>query len=89
METYAKSVANNDKVELVHLSYDRTAEAATKWAAKEKFAWPTVLPKKVKGTKLEKYTGNYVPDYVLVNKDGKQLAKGKDEVFAKVAELTK
>ncbi|QQL44933.1 TlpA family protein disulfide reductase [Sulfuriroseicoccus oceanibius] len=88
METYAKTIATNDKVEMVHLSADRNAKAATTWAAKEKFPWPTVLPEKVKATGLEKYAAGYVPDYILVDKEGKELARKSGAVFAKLKELT-
>lgn len=87
MESYNKKIAGNDKVELIHFSYDENDDAALKWAKKEKFPWPTVLKGKQKATELEKFAGQYVPEYLLVSKDGEVVAKGKDGCFAKIAEL--
>ena len=87
MESYNEKIAGNDKVELIHFTYDESDEEALKWAKKEKFPWPTILKDKQKATDLEKFAGNFVPEYLLVSKDGEVVVKGKDECFAKIAEL--
>lgn len=87
MESYNKKIAGNDKVELIHFSYDKSDDAALKWAKKEKFPWPTVLKDKQKATGLEEFAGDYVPEYILISKDGKVIANGKEECFAEIATL--
>ena len=87
MESYNEKIAGNDKVEFIHFSHDESDGDALKWAKKEKFPWLTVLPGRRKAADLEKFAGEYVPEYLLISKDGEVVAKGKDECFAKIAEL--
>jgi hypothetical protein len=87
VESYNKKIAGNDRVELIHFTYDETDEAALKWAKKEKFPWPTVLKDKQKATDLEKFAGDYVPEYILISKDGDVIANGKEECFAEIGKL--
>lgn len=88
MGTYNEKIATNPKVELIHVSADTDKKDAEEWAKKEKFPWPTVLPDDVKRSGLDKYAGSGVPHYVLIDKDGKQIAEGQGEVLGKVQELT-
>lgn len=88
MESYNKNIAGNEKVELVQVSFDDSEADALKWAKKEKFPWPTVLKDKREATGLEELSGGFVPEYLLLSKDGKVLAKGKEEAFAEAAKLT-
>ena len=44
---------------------------------------------KLKASGFEDYMPSAVPNYKLLSKDGKIVAEGKGEVFAKAAELTK
>ena len=49
------------------------------WAVKENFPWPTVLrsvPEWKKNFSFMKYRNRNVPQYLLVDKDGKKLAEG-------------
>ena len=87
MESYHEKIAGNDQVELIHFSYDESEADALKWAKKEKLPWPTVLPDKQEATDLERFAGDYVPEYILIDKDGKVIANGKDECFAEIAKL--
>lgn len=87
MESYNKHIAKNDKVEFIHYSLDRSADAAEKWAKKEKFVWPHILPDKHRASGLAKYAKNFVPYYMLIDKDGKIMAEGKQQVFAKIQSL--
>lgn len=87
MESYKKHIATNPKVELVHVSYDNEDKAAADWAKKEGFPWPTVLRSQAEASGLEAFAGDFVPEYVLLDKDGKVLARGKDEAFVKIAAL--
>ncbi len=89
VKQYKTEVADNPAVEMVHVSLDRDKNAAEAWAAKEGFPWPTVLMDKLKASGLEDYMPRGVPNYKLLSKDGKIVAEGKGEVFAKVAELNK
>ena len=87
MESYNKKIATNDKVDFIHYSLDRTKEAAAKWAKKENFPWAHVLADKHTASGLKKYAKNFVPYYMLIDKDGKILAEGAQAVFAMVNEL--
>lgn len=87
MEKYNADIATNDNVEFIHFSLDRSDKAALTWAKKEKFPWAHILPAKHKASGLEKYAKNYVPYYMLIDKEGKILAEGSQAVFAKVKSL--
>jgi hypothetical protein len=87
VESYHEKIAGKDQVEMVHFSYDESEEEALKWAKKEKFPWLTVLPSKHEATGLEEFAGDFVPEYLLISKDGKVVANGKDECFAEIAKL--
>ena len=89
MDTYNSKIADNDKVELIMASGDRTAEAALNWAKKHTFPWPTVMSSNVQKAGLAKYRSGFVPHYVLIDKDGKKLAEGKEASLRKAAELSK
>ena len=87
MATYNSTIANNDKVELIHVSLDEDRASATKWAKSVKFPWPTVLPKKQRSSGLMKYAGRGVPHYVLIDKEGKKITEGKHASFEKIKTL--
>ena len=89
MESYKKHIANNPKVAMIHFSYDEDVAEATKWAKKEGFPWLTVLEPKHKASDLEKFAGEFVPEYLLISHEGKVLAKGKDECFEKISAMGK
>ena len=89
MKQYQAEIANNPAVEMIHASLDQDKKAAEAWAAKEGFPWPTVMMDNLKKSGFEDYMPRGVPNYKLLSKDGKIVAEGKGEVFAKAAELTK
>ena len=74
---------------MIHVSLDRDKAAAQNWATKEGFPWPTVMMDKLKESGFEAYMPRGVPNYKLLSKDGRIVAEGKAQVFAKAAELTK
>ena len=88
MEKYKESIANNPKVEFIHVSVDQEDDAAEEWAAKEGFPWLSVLPKDVERSDLLQFQKvRSVPHYTMVDASGKEVANGSSAVFAKVAEL--
>lgn len=87
MRSYNSKIADKKNVEFILFSKDSDAKAALSWAKKEKFPWAHVLPKKHTSSGLKKYDKPFVPYYVLIDKEGKVLAKGKEKVFAKVGAL--
>lgn len=89
MGKYNESIAGNDKAEMIHISVDRSDDAAEKWAASAGMPWPIMMPKKARKSKLKTYAGRGVPSYVLVDKDGNKLATGQHQAFSKLKELTK
>ena len=87
VKQYEENVADNPIVELIHVSLDRDEKAAEAWAAKESFPWPTVTMANMKQSGLEAYSPRGIPNYKLIDKDGKVVAEGKGAVFQKVKEL--
>ena len=90
MEKHNSYVATNDKVEMVHVSLERGANGADKalnWANKEGFPWLTVMPGKMGETIFKDIKVQFVPTYVLVDKDDKELLRGEKEVFEKIKSL--
>jgi hypothetical protein len=89
VEQYNRDIAENPKVELIHISHDRDEDAAEEWAVKEGFPWLTVLPDDVERSDLLDYKiANSVPHYILVDAAGNRLADGSSAVFSKVKSLT-
>lgn len=88
MEKYHDTVAENPKVEMIHISLDRSEDAAEQWAAMEKFPWYTVMMRDLQRAGFDEYkTTNAVPEYALLSAEGERLGSG-SQVFSKVAELT-
>ena len=88
METYNKEIAENEEVELIHLSRDRGDDAAEAWAAQEKMPWPTLMRDDTDGDALfAPYfpSGRMgIPAYIMVDHTGKEVARGKAEIMAKI-----
>jgi hypothetical protein len=87
VESYKKHLAGNSKVLMIHVSYDEEIEDALKWAKKEQFPWLTVPYEHLEATGLEEFSGEFVPEYLLLAPDGKQLAAGKEDCFKKIAAM--
>lgn len=76
MEKYHKFIKDNPKVEMIHVSYDESVAAATRWAKKENFPWLSVLPGKKKASGLGKFEAtDSVPEYHLINRHGETLVR--------------
>lgn len=78
---YKAGVLRNPKVEWVHISMDRSADDALKWAKKEKMSWLTVLPGSGGRHALRKFLPGGIPHYALVNSEGEKLATGLDDIM--------
>ncbi len=87
MKSYNAEIATKENVEFILFSQDRTSRDALAWAKKENFPWAHILPRKHRASGLKKYAKSYVPHFVLIDKEGKILAEGKQAVFAKVKTL--
>lgn len=88
MEKYTEVIAENPEVALIHISRDRSEDAAEEWAAENGFPWLTVLPDDAERSDLLEYrTRNSVPHYTLRTADGEELANGSSAVFTKLASL--
>ncbi len=88
METYQSEIANNKKVALIHLSQDDDKKDATTWAKSNLFPWPTILKSKQRSSGLLSYAGRFIPNYVLIDKNGELLAEGKSASLKKLKELS-
>lgn len=91
METYRSEIASDNLVELIHLSQDRDEDAATDWATEVGMPWPTLL---TEDTDEDDLILPYFPDgrfgvpsYLLVDRTGKEITRGKSNVFNKLEEL--
>lgn len=89
MESYNAHIATNPKVEMVLLSRDDSEDDATAWAKKENMPWPTLLMEDTDSDFLEPYNLRLLPTYLLIDRNGKQVATGKAEVFEKIKETAK
>ena len=87
MEKHNKLIAPNAKVAMIHMSLDDDLAEATALASKEGFPWLTVFQDDAEASGLKDYGSGFVPDYVLIDKEGKVVTKGKEEVFTKIAAL--
>ncbi len=69
---FKSKIADNPNVELIHVSADRSEDAALAWAKQEKMPWLTVLPGKRTGIVGANYGGG-IPRMILVDGSGKEL----------------
>ena len=75
--TYNDKMKNNPKVELILMSADRGDAAALSWSKKENFPWPQIMKSNVsREFNFMKHRSRYVPQYLLVDKDGNKVADG-------------
>lgn len=87
VKSYNEKIAPLKNVELVMMSYDKSSDDALAWAKKESFPWPTVLGE----DKAKVHFGSVkiltVPTYILFNKEGTVITKGKEKIFAEIAKM--
>lgn len=90
MESYHSEIASNPKVELIHISRDDSEDRTEEWAKKEKMPWPILLKEDTDGeTFIFPYfpDGRFgVPSYILVDREGKEITRGRSAVFQKIKE---
>jgi len=90
VEKYQSKIADNPEIVWIQISRDNREGDASKWAKDAGLPWLTVLPTNVGRSKLMEYrTVDATPVYTLLNNEGAALATGAEEVFSKLAELTK
>lgn len=89
MAAYNEHIANNDKVEFIHVSMDDSKSDALKWSTAAKFPWLHVLSSKSRTAGMLAYDQGGMPQYYLITKNGEVLASKEDTAFAKIKELTK
>ena len=85
-ETYNKEIATNPNLELIHLSRDNSEDAAEAWAKSFNQPWPSLMKE---DTNVEKLIMPYFPDgriglptYLLIDREGKEVARGKAAALA-------
>jgi len=68
---------------MIHISLDQSSDAALKWAESFKQPWPIMLQEDTDQKKLvEPYKVRGVPAYILVDRNGKEVARGKAAALA-------
>ena len=89
MEYYNETIAKNDSIDVIHINRDRSPDAMVKFIGDMKMPWPAVLFEKRGDFKIamDLYR-RAVPQYTMVDAEGKILADGLAAVQAKVKELT-
>ncbi|GAA5493969.1 hypothetical protein Rhal01_00123 [Rubritalea halochordaticola] len=87
MKFYNSDIATNDKVELVQISADREEDSALDWARSEKFPFYSVLAGDQKNLTLRSLGGRGIPSYVLIDKNGKEIARGHHSCIEKIKSL--
>ncbi len=87
MKQYNEIVANNPKVEMIHVSLDQNKSAAEGWAVGDQFPWYTVLPSEVQSSGFDRFKSTrYVPEYALLTANGDRIGSG-NGVFEQVSKL--
>lgn len=91
MDKYNESIATVGNVELIQASQDKDVAAASAWAKKESFPWPTVLLEDIEKTLLKDIKLNGVPTYVLLDREGNILAQANESfsVMRKLKQVNK
>ena len=90
METYNEHLAGSETVAVVQVSYDKKDSAAEKWAVEAGFSWLTILPTQRKASGFAKFSkSKYIPEYQLIDTQGKIIAPAGKEAIAKAVELAK
>lgn len=68
---------------MVHISLDQDSDAALTWAKSFKQPWPIMLMEDTDEKKLvEPYNVRGVPTYILVDRNGKEVVRGKAAALA-------
>ncbi len=68
---------------MIHISLDQSADAALTWATSFQQPWPIMLMDDTdKETLVTPYKVTGVPAYVLVDRNGKEVARGKAAALA-------
>ncbi|MCR5183865.1 MAG: TlpA family protein disulfide reductase [Opitutales bacterium] len=77
-KTYTEKIKNDKKVELVMISYDRSADDMKAWAEKEKIEFPVTLhsadEKQIFGTGTS--TPGVIPQVFIFKSNGKLITSG-------------
>ena len=78
-----------DKFEIILVSSDRNEEAMKEYMSKEKMPWHAIDYSRKKDAGLKKFCGRGIPNIMLIDREGNQLARGRDSVITKMKELLK
>jgi thiol-disulfide isomerase/thioredoxin len=91
VKQYNNEISKLDNLELVHVSVDRNLSQAVAWAKKESLPWPTILPGDLNKTMVKDIKTNAVPTYVLIKKNGDEIARAHDSasMIKKFEEVSK
>ncbi|MFT5905019.1 MAG: thiol-disulfide isomerase/thioredoxin [Cryomorphaceae bacterium] len=78
-----------EKFEVILVSSDRSEEAMKDYMIKEKMPWYAIDYTKKKNAGLKKFCGRGIPNIMLIDRKGNQLARGRATVITKMKELLK
>ncbi len=82
VEKYQAAIPENSKVTMIHVSLDRSDDAAKKWAIAENFPWLTILPDDRERSDLMQFkTTRSVPECIVYRPNGEVVTKGSGAAF--------
>ena len=84
---YYNKHAKTDNFDLIFYTSDRSEKASEKYMQDYKMPWPTVKFSKMKYVDLDQFSSTGIPHLVLIDKEGKVLAKGQSVTLRKMDEL--
>lgn len=78
-----------EKFEVILVSHDRSEENMKAYMSKEKMPWYAIDYNKRKDAEMKKFCGRGLPNIMLIDRQGNQLARGRSSVITKMKELLK
>lgn len=69
------------------MNYDQSEKSALRWAKQDKMPWPIVLEKDAPNVYFGKIDNLPLPAYLLIDKNGKLIAHGKEATMEKLEKL--
>ncbi len=78
-----------DKFEIILVSQDRSEVKMKEYMSKEKMPWYAIDYKQKKYSGMKKFSGRGIPNLMLIDRQGKQIARGQSSVLKKLEILLK
>jgi nucleoredoxin len=86
---FYKAHGGGDKFEVILVSNDRSEAAMKKYMIKEKMPWYAIDYEQKKSINMKKFAARGIPNLMLIDRQGNQLARGQSNVLTKLEALLK